>query len=69
LDNHVRTLIFDIEGTVLDRNTAMIEALGRTGANTKGSDVDRQSFAQECRANFLELGGAVLRGDGPWLTF
>jgi hypothetical protein len=31
-------------------------------------ELDRQSFAFACRARFLELGGAIIRGEMPWMT-
>jgi 2-haloacid dehalogenase len=63
-----KVLIFDIGGTVFDWNTAVVEALDRVAPLQSISQLDRQAFAFACRAQFLELNGAIMRGEKPWLT-
>jgi 2-haloacid dehalogenase len=63
-----KVLIFDIGGTVFDWNTAVVEALDRIVPLRNTPQLDRQAFALDCRAQFLELNGAVMRGEKPWLT-
>jgi 2-haloacid dehalogenase len=63
-----RVLIFDIGGTVFDWNTAVVETLDRLVPSDRMSKPDRQAFALSCRAQFMELNGAIMRGEKPWLT-
>ena len=63
-----KVLIFDIGGTVFDWNTAVIETLDRIAPPKSTPNLDRQGFAFGCRAQFLELNGAVMRGEKEWLT-
>ena len=63
-----KVLIFDIGGTVFDWNTAVVETLERVASQQTLSRPDRQAFATACRAHFLELNGAIMRGEKPWLT-
>jgi 2-haloacid dehalogenase len=64
----VKVLIFDIGGTVFDWNTAVVETLDRIVPLQSMSRPKRQAFALDCRARFLGLNGAVMRGEKPWLT-
>lgn len=64
----IKVLIFDIGGTVFDWNTAVVETLGRLAPAQSLSLHDRQTFAISCRANFLNLNSAIMRGEHPWLT-
>ena len=64
----VKVLIFDIGCTVFDWNTAVVETLGRVVSLQSMPQPDRQAFAFACRAQFLELNGAIMRGEKPWLT-
>ena len=63
-----KVLIFDIGGTVFDWNTAVVETLDRIALLKNTRQLDRQAFATACRAQFLELNGAIMRGEKPWLT-
>lgn len=63
-----KALIFDIGGTVFDWNTAVVDTLERVAPYGNTQQLDRQAFARACRAQFLELNGAIMRGDKPWLT-
>jgi 2-haloacid dehalogenase len=63
-----KVLIFDIGGTVFDWNTAVIETLARVAPVQNFPKLDRQAFAFSCRAQFLDLNGAIMRGEKPWLT-
>ena len=64
----VKVLIFDIGGTVFDWNTAVIETLARVNPQHGKPGFDSQAFALACRSRFLELNGAIMRGEKPWLT-
>jgi 2-haloacid dehalogenase len=63
----IKVLIFDIGGTVFDWNTAIVEALQRAVPG-RIDGAKSEVFALACRAGFLSLIGAVVRGDRPWLT-
>ena len=63
-----KVLIFDIGGTVFDWNTAVVETLDRLIPLQNMPQPDRQAFATDCRARFLELNGAIMRGEKLWLT-
>ena len=63
-----KVLIFDIGGTVFDWNSAVVETLDRVVSQQSMPQPDRQAFAIACRAQFLELNGAIVRGEKPWLT-
>ena len=67
-DATAQVLIFDIGGTVFDWNTAVVETLDRVLPQQIKPGLDRQAFAFACRARFLELNGAIVRGEKPWLT-
>lgn len=62
------TLLFDIGGTVFDWNTAIVETLDRILPNNAAPELDRQGFAFACREQFLEMNGAVIRGEQAWMT-
>ena len=62
-----KVLIFDIGGTVFDWTTAIVDTLDRLFPAQVMSASDRLSFALKCRAKFLELNGAIGRGERPWL--
>lgn len=64
----VKALIFDIGGTVFDWNAAVVETLGRVAPAKDWPLPDRQAFALACRAGFLDLNGAVMRGEASWLA-
>jgi len=64
----VKVLIFDIGGTVFDWNTAVVETLDRVVPQQSIPQSDRQAFALACRALFMDLNGAIMRGEKPWLT-
>lgn len=63
-----KTLVFDIGGTVFDWNTAIVEALDRVVPPQTLPGFDRQAFAFACRARFMEVNGAVVRGEQAWMT-
>jgi len=63
-----KVLLFDIGGTVFDWNTAILAALERVSPAGGALRFDRQAFALACRAGFLNLNGAVVRGERTWLT-
>ncbi|MCE5973118.1 HAD-IA family hydrolase [Sinirhodobacter sp. WL0062] len=68
MEREVRTLIFDIGGTVFDWNTAIVEALTEVLPEELAPQVDKAAFSMTCRAKFLELNTAVMRGTEPWHT-
>jgi 2-haloacid dehalogenase len=59
-----KVLIFDIGGTIFDWNTAILDALERIPA----PPFDRRAFTIGCRSGFLNLTGAVVRGEQSWMT-
>lgn len=61
-------LIFDIGGTVFDWSAGMIEALDCVLPRETAPDLDRVRFAFETRARFMDLNGAVIRHEIPWIT-
>lgn len=61
-------LVFDIGGTVFDWSAAMIEALDRVLPRATRPDLDREAYAFEARGRFMELNGAVIRREIPWMT-
>lgn len=63
-----QVLIFDIGGTVFDWNTALLEALKIAFPDENTVDFDRGAFALDCRARFLDVTAAVVRGERPWQT-
>jgi 2-haloacid dehalogenase len=63
-----KVLIFDIGGTVFDWNKAVIETLDRVVPVQSMHQADRQAFSIACRSQFMELNGAIMRGEQPWLT-
>ncbi len=63
-----KVLIFDIGGTVFDWNSAVVETLDRLVPPQSMPKPDRQAFAFACRARFMELNGAIMRGEKSWLT-
>ena len=60
-----QVLIFDIGGTVFDWNTALLEALKIAFPDENTADFDRGAFALACRARFLDVTAAVVRGERP----
>jgi len=68
LKTELRTLIFDIGGTVFDWNTAIIEALTEVLPKKLTPKVDKAAFSMACRARFLDLNSAVMKGAEPWHT-
>lgn len=64
----IRTLIFDIGGTVFDWNTAIIEALTEVLPKRLALRVDMAAFSMACRAKFLDLNSAVMKGAECWHT-
>ncbi len=64
----IRALIFDIGGTVFDWNTAVIETMGRVVPRTMIPPLDSERFSLSARARFMDLNGAIVRGEKPWLT-
>ena len=63
-----KVLIFDIGGTEFDWNTAVVETLDRVAPPQSMPQLDRQAFAFACHAQFMELNGAIMRGEKLWLT-
>ena len=63
-----KVLIFDIGGTVFDWNTALLEALAIAFPEPGPAEFNRRAFALDCRAHFLDLTAAVVRGELPWMT-
>ena len=61
-------LVFDIGGTVFDWNSAITETLDRIAPRNAGPSLDHQAFAFACRERFLEMNGAVIRGEQKWMT-
>jgi len=59
-----RALIFDIGGTIFDWNAALLDALERIAA----PPLDRRAFTLGCRAGFLQMTRAVVRGEVAWMT-
>jgi 2-haloacid dehalogenase len=59
-----KVLIFDIGGTIFDWNAAILDALDRIAA----PPLDRRAFTLCCRSEFLQMTGAVVRGEKPWMT-
>jgi 2-haloacid dehalogenase len=59
-----KVLIFDIGGTIFDWSSAILNALERIA----GPPLDNRAFTLGCRSGFLELTGAVVRGEKPWMT-
>src|SRR5687767_14074038 len=59
-----KVLTFDIGGTIFDWSTAILDALERIAA----PPLDRRAFTMGCRHGFLDLTGAVVRGDKSWMT-
>ena len=59
-----KVLMFDIGGTIFDWSTAILDALERIAAPS----LDRRAFTIGCRSSFLNLTGAVLRGEKSWMT-
>lgn len=68
MERDVRTLIFDIGGTVFDWSTAMIEALSEILPEDLAPSVDKPAFSMACRAKFLALNSAVMMGTEPRQT-
>ncbi|MCY1126616.1 HAD-IA family hydrolase [Frigidibacter sp. RF13] len=56
----VKTLLFDIGGTVFDWNAPLIAALSRHAAF---AGIDPAAFALDCRAGFLDAAGSASRGE------
>lgn len=68
MGTEIRTLIFDIGGTVFDWNSAIVEALAECVPRERFLRLDAAGFSMACRAKYLDLNAAVMRGDEPWHT-
>lgn len=64
----IKTLIFDIGGTVFDWSSAIVEALDRVVPEPLRQRIDATAFSFACRSAFLDLNAAVTRGEAPWHT-